>query len=82
MVYITYQYKTIICPVWNESISLKGKYIYNEDKTNAYFVNATCPVRENMHLPTGKKDFDYKHLPFCDKKNCPFLNDFPEKITF
>ncbi len=79
MAYITYKYKTAECPAWGEEIQIRGQYLYLEDDLHtAKFQMATCPVRENLHLPKNKKNLDYKLFPLCNIEDCPLLKDFPE----
>lgn len=81
MAFITYKYKTAKCPEWGETIQVRGQYLYLENNGNkAKFQFATCPIRENLHLPRNKKNPNYELFAFCKYKDCPLLHDFPEII--
>lgn len=81
MAYITYHYKTATCPEWGTSIQIRGQYLYLENEPcKARFQFATCPIKENLHLPRNKRNPDYELFAFCKYENCPLLHDFPEFI--
>ena len=83
MSYITTYNKQVICPLWNEKISLCGRYLLSEEKGHEYeakFISATCPILENIRLPRSQKDDKYELFPFCDVKDCKVLNDFEPVI--
>lgn len=81
MIHITTSSKTIICPKFNESLTLTGKYKLITDSYDATFMYATCPIVENSKLPYNKQNKDFALLYCNDSQNCSFLNDFKEKIN-
>ncbi len=83
MSFTTTSRKTVICPTWNEEISLCGKYLLSEEKGHeheAKFLYATCPIMENIRLPHAKRDPKYKYFPFCNHQPCELLDDFKPVI--
>ncbi len=77
--FVTTSHKTVICPTWNEEVSLCGKYLLSEEKGHSYegkFLSATCPIIENLRLPARKRDDKYKYFPFCNHQPCELLEDF------
>ena len=80
MSFVTYKYKNATCPEWGEEVQIRGKYIYNNNGNGATFQHATCPIRENLHLPNSKRNHNYDLFAFCKNDNCQLLHDFPEFI--
>ena len=79
MSFITFSYKSVKCPTWNEDITLKGKYLLSENHSyEAHFLEAYCPVLENQY--SSKKDAAYKYYPFCNHPHCDLLNTFKPVI--
>lgn len=79
MSHTTLSRKTVVCPMWDEEITLCGKYLISEEKGHEYeahFLYATCPVIENLRLPRAKKDPKYECFPFCHHQPCELLEDF------
>lgn len=73
--------KTVICPIYNISITLSGKYRFTDNPNNEYelnFLHATCPIIENAKLPIYNQSEQYKYM-ICThpNKQCELLNDFP-----
>lgn len=77
--------KTVICPCFNEEVTLTGKYYFTDNPSNPYEVKfhyATCPIVENSKLPYYEQDENYKYL-HCknNDEHCKFLSDFPDYIS-
>ena len=77
--------KSIICPCFNETITLSGKYFLTNNQSNPYeakFSYATCPIIENSRLPIYKQIEEYKYIR-CTYRNghCDFSSVFPDTIS-
>ena len=81
MIYTTISTKSVICPKYNESLLLSGKYKLTQDSYEATFMYATCPVVENCKLPYHKQNKDLALLYCNDSLNCSLLKDFKAKIN-
>ncbi len=83
MIYTTTVHKTVTCPKWNTEIQLCGKYHLPDNITphpEATFMYATCPIVENLNLPSSKQDKKYSLYRFCDKYPCELLKSFDPTI--
>ena len=77
----TYCSKTVTCPRWNIPVTLSGKYRLSDNSSNAYFVNATCPIVENTKKPLAKQESDLKLLRCPNADNtCELLSSFSKVI--
>lgn len=80
--YYTICEKTVVCPYWNISVTLQGKYKIVDDSCMVHLINATCPVIENNKLPLNKQDSSLKHMK-CPESTigCDLLSSFKPIIN-
>lgn len=79
MVSFTTVGKSHICPKWNISVTITGKY-YFFDNSNPYiakYVTCKCPILENIKLPIAERNKEYMLYHFCNMEqeclgNIPF----------
>ena len=82
MPYYTTMSKTMMCPCFNEPITITAKYQLSDDRNKpyeAYFKSAKCPIVENSYLHPNDQSDKYKYIK-CTLENssCPLLTDFPK----
>ena len=83
MKYITTLTKQAVCPLWEEKISLTGKYCFSTNENKPYeatFMYASCPIPENLKLPKDKRNKDYELFWYCNYNPCKLLEDFKPLI--
>ena len=83
MIYTTEYSKYVVCPLWKERITIRGKYRLSEDVNHPYdahFMYATCPIVENLKNPQYKRNNDYQLFSYCNHEPCKLLNNFKEVI--
>lgn len=79
MSFTTISTKRVICPLWNEEISLRGKYLLSEEAGHQYeakFLSVTCPIVENLSLPQRKRNKDFDLFRYCDRHPCEAMKGF------
>lgn len=77
--------KDIICPCFNETVTLSGKYFHTNNPSNPYeakFSCATCPIIENSRLPVYEQNEKYKYIR-CTYQggHCDFSSTFSNTIS-
>lgn len=83
MSFTTISTKRVICPLWNEEISLRGKYLLSEEAGHQYeakLLFVTCPIVENLRRPISKRNKDFDLFRYCDLNPCEAMNDFKSII--
>lgn len=84
MAFTTTSSKRVLCPLWKEEIYLHGNYLLSEESGHQYeakFLSATCPIVENLKLPSQKRNKDFELFRFCDQNPCEAMRSFKPVIN-
>lgn len=72
--------KNIVCPYWEEKITLTGYYkVQNSNELNFY--RSTCPIIENSKLPISKQEKRYELMRCPYDRGCHFLDEFKPVVN-